>query len=94
MLPSLGNSPHSLLPVFRAPRRQLFTKVLEHAKTVERIRTQVAHSLMEDTTQPIEPIAESIGFRNPPDGADFPRLFVAHRSKTPGIRRNSLLDTK
>ena len=27
------------------------------------------------------------------DGVDFPRLFVTRRSKTPGIRRSSLLDT-
>jgi hypothetical protein len=31
--------------------------------------------------------------RNPPGRGRFPRLFVTRRSKTPSIRRSSLLDT-
>lgn len=32
--------------------------------------------------------------RTPRDGADFSRHFVARRSETPGIRRNTFRDTK
>jgi hypothetical protein len=40
------------------------------------------------TTTPYRPIFAAARR----DGADFPDLFVAPRSETPGIRRSSLLD--
>lgn len=60
------------------------------AKAVERIRAEVAHSLLEETSEPVEAVAEEVGFSDPERmRRAFLRLFGIPPQ---GVRRNARAD--